>query len=365
MKRLLFVTCFVFLTGFVPRISQAGDCVVDFSDELESYILYGARPDAFYICVWAGSYDWDCFRPPCSYDGDGTDTLTIRGPNAPGADQIMPCGSDEYIDPFWPRGGGSQDPCVDEKPDEHTFARVTIYGNSGNDFLVGHDGHDRIYGGEGDDEIVAYDEDDTHIDGDWLYGDGGCDEITGSIGDDFISLGPLNEECGDFQVGKGASGEDTLFGTAGRDFLYGCFPETAMDETDDNLIFGLDGIDYIHGSDGDDDIYGGDGPDIIVGRGGHDLIVGGPGEDWMWGDEGNDQLCGRTCSTDPVSGDVSDRLYGGSGDDFLCDTGRDVTDRFYGNSGTNDVAWQVFDGSGSTVADYSSSIESFDPIACE
>jgi surface-anchored protein len=101
-----------------------------------------------------------------------------------------------------------------------TFSKpATIYGDAGNDTIIGGSGNDRIHGGAGIDVIY------------------------------------------------GGAGDDQIFGEADIDFLYG--------ETGNDLLNGGDGLDYLYGGSGADLLIGGNGSDYLFGEGGDDLIVGG------------------------------------------------------------------------------------------
>ena len=91
-----------------------------------------------------------------------------------------------------------------------------LYGDAGNDIIIGGDDIDLIYGGDGKDKIYAGD---------------GRNAVYGGKGDDIIIGGWEN---------------DRLFGDAGKDTIYG----GADDDT-------------IHGGSGNDTIYGGSGNDRI------------------------------------------------------------------------------------------------------
>lgn len=100
-----------------------------------------------------------------------------------------------------------------------------IYGDAGNDIIIGGDDIDLIYGGAGNDKIYAGD---------------GRNAVYGGKGSDFLLGGWEN---------------DRLFGDAGNDTIYG---------------WGDD--DTIHGGSGNDTIYGGSGNDRIETGKGNDTI---------------------------------------------------------------------------------------------
>lgn len=102
----------------------------------------------------------------------------------------------------------------------------------GNDQILCSHGNDIVYGDAGDDKMVGYD---------------GGDLLVGGVGNDFIDGGAdndllLGDEGNDWLVG--GAGKDVLRGGAGRDVLIG-------KEDDDILIGGGDG-DFLRGSEGAD-----------------------------------------------------------------------------------------------------------------
>lgn len=100
-----------------------------------------------------------------------------------------------------------------------------LYGDAGNDIIIGGDDIDLIYGGDGNDKIYAGD---------------GRNAVYGGKGNDFLLGGWEN---------------DRLFGDAGNDTIYG---------------WGDD--DTIHGGSGNDTIYGGSGNDRIETGKGNDTV---------------------------------------------------------------------------------------------
>lgn len=82
-------------------------------------------------------------------------------------------------------------------------ANDSIYGNGGDDLIVGEAGNDTLHGGDGDDVIRG------GLDHDKLYGNDGNDEL---IADDYSTNIP---------TGSTQSGNDLLDGGAGNDIMYG------------------------------------------------------------------------------------------------------------------------------------------------
>ncbi len=143
-----------------------------------------------------------------------------------------------------------------------------IYGNGGDDTLIGGSAVDRIVGGQGDDII---------------YGKAGSDYLYG----DWFGFAAM--------VGTGA---DTIYGGDHDDTIFG--------GGGSNTMYGESGYDTITGSDGNDTIYGGIEDDVLVGKGGNDEIYGEAGVDELRGGTGDDILDG---------GAGDDTLEGGFGND--------------------------------------------------
>ena len=93
---------------------------------------------------------------------------------------------------------------------------------------------------------------------------------------------------------------------------------------------GIGGVDLVVGGPGDDRLFGGTGDNYLTGDAGDDLIFGGPGQDYLSGGDGDDRLIGE---------DSADWLSGGNGTDVASyqETTQNVTaslDGVIGNDGT-------------------------------
>lgn len=156
----------------------------------------------------------------------------------------------------------------------------TVFGNAGDDVIVGTDYGDGLFGGAG---------------GDILVGEGGADYIDGEGGDDRLHGGSGNDTL------HGRDGDDSLHGDHGDDTLWGQLGKDRLE--------GGAGDDHLDGGEGDDVIYGYFAPserypsgppapywssdnDTLVGGAGNDRIDGGPGDDGLWGGTGYDTLTG-------------------------------------------------------------------------
>ncbi|WP_282608079.1 M10 family metallopeptidase C-terminal domain-containing protein [Pelagibius sp. Alg239-R121] len=171
-----------------------------------------------------------------------------------------------------------------------------LLGDTGDDTLIGRDGHDKIYGRSGDNRMI---------------GNGGNDKLYAAEGDDYLAGGSGNDRL------YARAGDDTLSGGSGNDLLY-------ANEGDD-VVYAGGGNDRVYAHEGDDTVYGGTGNDTLLGYGGNDVISAGSGNDRVYGHDGDDDLNGST---------GKDTIYGGTGDDTLIG-GKDA-DRLYGQDG-NDI----------------------------
>lgn len=119
---------------------------------------------------------------------------------------------------------------------------------------------------------------------------------------------------------NGGAGDDYLDSGQGNDYLYGALGN-------DYLLSGA-GNDELQGGDGDDFLQGGSGDDKLYGENGEDRLLGQAGNDFIDGGEGADTLAG---------GLGDDRLYGGLGNDLYLYRGQqDGHDHLY-DSGGDDI----------------------------
>ena len=188
-----------------------------------------------------------------------------------------------------------------------------LYGEGGDDILIGSGAIDTLDGAAGNDLVIGDGAllffnsppvvSETNVDvqgyGDNLTGGDGDDVIYGGKGDDTIN---------------GGNGNDLVFGESGIDIIHG--------DADNDILFGDSGSvaggnfviiaggdrDTIYGDAGDDNLLGGGGNDALNGGDDDDMLWGGTGMDILHGDAGNDSLFGES---DP------DQLFGDTGDDYL------------------------------------------------
>ena len=103
------------------------------------------------------------------------------------------------------------------------------------------------------------------------------------------------------------SDDAIIRGTDGRDFI--CAGTSA------NTIYGYGGNDIINAKGGADVIFAGEGNDLVKGRWGDDTIYGGPGNDFLFGQKGRDTIYGGTGNDKINGGGEADHAFGGDGAD--------------------------------------------------
>jgi Ca2+-binding RTX toxin-like protein len=253
----------------------------------------------------------------------------------------------------------------------------TLYGGSGNDWILGNGGNDTIVGGSGSEFLFGYDGNDT------ISGGAGDDNLVGGQGDDTLDGGPgfdavafwnatspitasfvTNTSAGEGsdtftnseQIDGGPFG-DTLYGDSGDHWILG--------NGGDDTIVGGSGNEFLFGNDGNDTISGGAGDDFLAPGSGADTLDGGPGFDkaayWdasgpitanlatgtgtgdgtdtfanlegIHGGNFGDTLSGDTADNELFGNDGNDTLYGGGGNDSL--NGGNGDDNLYGEAGND------------------------------
>jgi hypothetical protein len=91
---------------------------------------------------------------------------------------------------------------------DHFQIPATIFGSTGDDFILGPGSRSRIYGGTGNDKIFA------GFRRDIVYGEEGNDTIDGGQGNDYLRGGEGNDKI------TGGLGLDELYGDGGADTFY-------------------------------------------------------------------------------------------------------------------------------------------------
>lgn len=166
-----------------------------------------------------------------------------------------------------------------------------IFGNGGNDSIIGGNLGDQIFGGEGNDTVQGGNLSDA------IGGDNGNDSLMGGSGADQI---------------YGGEGQDTILGNAGDDFITG-------DNGNDSVDAGA-GEDVVYGGIGNDSLLGGDDADLLSGAEGDDSLLGGAGNDVLYGIHDNNTLDG---------GAGQDRFVIAPGDDNVIDSASEKTDTIF------------------------------------
>lgn len=181
-----------------------------------------------------------------------------------------------------------------------------LYGEAGDDYLVGYRRADLLVGGMGNDRLLGGEGDNE------LWGDdlGGQDDPAG--GNDILSGGNGHERL------YGGGGDDQIVAMGGHDWAYGGPGDDRVDGGDgDDRLFGGEGNDTLVGAGGDDVLSGGAGNDRLMGGNGHDLLLGGLGADVLAGDAGNDLMVGGRVQLLAPPGQDQSRVAGDAHDQAL------------------------------------------------
>lgn len=263
-----------------------------------------------------------------------------------------------------------------------------LIGGAGHDTLSGGPGMDRFYGGDGDDMILIADAGD-------IIGDGGSGFDTAMI-DSYLGLRLVVADLPGIEQVIGGAGADVIDGGTMRAplrLMGGHGADVLMSGSGNDLLDGGSGHDRLGGNLGDDTLLGGDGNDSLIGWLGADVMDGGEGSDlymvdaldrindsgsvgfdqaqvyqtdgvalrvagWtgiervngfigndtieatgatvafsMLGQDGNDLLRGGSGNDTLFGGNGADRLEGSDGDDFLA--GADGNDTILGGNGAD------------------------------
>jgi len=221
---------------------------------------------------------------------------------------------------------------------------VEMYGNGGDDILIGSSMWDAIYGGPGDDQITA------GTGSDFLYGGAGSDTFYLTIDDTW------GADRWAYNAGlSGDVGSQQFVGIAGKNQFQDVVASSYHRDSEVNVIeltdtadafFLDDSFSLVSPATNHDDarianievINAGAGDDLIdltshdLSLAGNDMeINGGAGNDILWAAQGNDTLDG---------GAGNDVLFGGSGDDQLI-----------GGAGADIFEFTITSGN-DTIADY-------------
>jgi Ca2+-binding RTX toxin-like protein len=173
---------------------------------------------------------------------------------------------------------------------------IGVFGEEGNDTLVGSKLSDRLDGGGGMDELRGGGGPDVLVPG------GGGGTVKGGEGRDrlFMSGDGRWEVSNALVTRSGPADEHTTITSIEVLSL------TGGDGKDSMAAAGFSGALVLDGGRGKDELRSGSGRDQLLGRSGNDLLFAGPGKDVLEGGKGDDELHG---------GDGDDQLRGGPGDD--------------------------------------------------
>jgi Ca2+-binding RTX toxin-like protein len=231
--------------------------------------------------------------------------------------------------------------------------RVTIYGEEGDDRLIGGAGRDSLYGDDWDDNTA--DGNDTILGGagdDTLYGFKGADRLVGGDEDDGLRGGIGNDDL------VGGPGDDNFFAESSKDGADDLDGGSGWDSAEycnrsSNLRVSLDGkdndggknegddvapnVEEVEGGNGNDQLVGNHQPNTLRGGNGNDVLKGLAGDDGLDDGLGNDQVVGgpgdEWLDNDPGAdsfnlGDGDDTIYNddtdGAGDVLIGGAGRDA-----------------------------------------
>lgn len=209
--------------------------------------------------------------------------------------------------------------------------QLNIRAGDGNDSLFAYSGGNVIHGDAGDDRIELQNSGSEITD--YIYGDAGNDIIIGANVAAYIDGGADNDNI------TGSSKNDQLFGGDGDDSLYGGAGDDSLNGgIGTNRLFGGEGNDlldgatsslvaqsssnsaaYLYGEQGNDTLNGSDQRDFLDGGIGSDSLTGGAGDDVLLGGDGDDTLVGGSGDDLILSGAGADLIKLGlnSGQDFL------------------------------------------------
>lgn len=251
----------------------------------------------------------------------GRNTLLGGG----GDDTIKNYGVQSYIE----GGAGNDTLIMDDSLFGGAYGRSTLLGGEGGDSInvAGSGGTNLLYGDVGADTLVGGDDSlagDTLYGGDAANTDMDNDSLTAG----FRSL-MFGQRGNDTLVGTGANaslyggkGDDSLL-ASGNSYLSGDLGSDTLSVTGSgNTLFGGEDNDSLFGLNGSaNKLDGGAGNDILRAGAPTDTLIGGEGNDFFVGSSGDDSLGGET------NRQGSDTLYGGLGADRLI--GRAGFDGFY------------------------------------
>lgn len=211
---------------------------------------------------------------------------------------------------------------------------VFLYGEDGNDVLIGGSGTNYADGGPGNDLILGAGEFIAENDGPGMIGGDGDDILLGSFVRDHINGGPGND------VIAGRKGDDVLAGGGGFDIV-----DYTRDGGAGNAVGGLGAPGIVTDTWGEEDevwgftvLRGSWQPDeltalqigsgtILLGDWGEDRLHGGPFSDFLYGEGGADTIFSTIGNASGSAG--GDYIFGGDGGDDIY--GSNQPDDIYGD----------------------------------
>ncbi len=167
-------------------------------------------------------------------------------------------------------------------------------GNSADNILSGRGGSDRIKGYDGNDRLEGGNGTDK------LYGGNGDDTLVMSTGKDLFNGGADTDTV----VAVGSGGVKINLSITGAQKT-GLGTQTFV------------GIENLKGTGKSDWLRGDALANELLGQKGHDKLYGGSGNDFIKGEGGNDRLYGGAGDDDVKGGTGNDTVYGGTGDDII------------------------------------------------
>jgi Ca2+-binding RTX toxin-like protein len=289
-----------------------------FGDNLDNTIV-ASRDAAGNILINGGAVSVVGGQPTVANTGliqvfgqGGDDTISLNEANGvlPAAQLFGEKGNDTLI------GGSGND---------------QLFGGTGNDTLLGKGGNDLLFGGSGNDTLTGGDGDDQ------MFGQSGDDRMIWNPGDDSdLMEGGDGTDTAEVNGGNGAETFTiTANGTRVRFDRVTPAPFFLDIGTTENLVLNMNGGDdvftagnglanliqlTVDGGAGNDTITGGDGNDTLIGGDGNDVINGGRGNDTAQLGTGDDTFVWNP-------GDGSDVVEGGAGTDTLQFNGANIAEK--------------------------------------
>jgi Ca2+-binding RTX toxin-like protein len=237
----------------------------------EDYLFGGAGNDLIGVDINYGHDALLAAERDFMYGGDGNDIIYNNGGNdvIDGGD-----GTDVY-EHHYLLGDVTVDlaagTVIGEASGSDTILNIEIvYGNQGDDTLLGDDQANELHGSLGEDILRGRGGDDT------LHGSYDNDEIYGDEGNDVLS---------------GGEGSDIIDGGDGIDTLYGWFTDANLSTGQATYLDDVDtlvSIENLRGGSTDNTLIGNNQDNVLDGGGANDTLNGRRGDDTLIGGQGED-----------------------------------------------------------------------------